>query len=202
MISRILFGCACAAVAFPVVAAERASLDALISQHAKARGVPESLVHHVVRRESNYNPRAANRGNYGLMQIRHATARGLGYTGSAVGLLDANTNLTYAVAYLANAYRVAGGNERRAVSLYQRGYYYEAKRKGLQAELRTAAVQPPAPAVQPAPALAFWLQPQSQPVATAVDATGSVIPAVRLAAEPAVEAVAPRRRARVVRARR
>lgn len=136
------------------------------------------------------------------MQIRHATARGLGYTGSAAGLLDANTNLTYAVAYLANAYRVAGGNERRAVSLYQSGYYYEAKRKGLQSELRTAAIQPLAPAVRPAPSLASWFQPQSQPVATGVEATGSVVPAVQLATEPAVDEVVPRRHARAVRARR
>ena len=44
------------------------------------------------------------------MQIKHATARGVGYTGSASGLFDAETNLTYAVRYLAGAYRAAGGN--------------------------------------------------------------------------------------------
>ena len=41
----------------------------------------------------------------------------MGYTGPASGLLDANTNLAYAVPYLANAYKVAGGNPDRAVSL-------------------------------------------------------------------------------------
>ena len=41
------------------------------------------------------------------MQIKHATARGVGYTGSASGLFDAETNLTYAVRYLAGAYRAA-----------------------------------------------------------------------------------------------
>ena len=39
--------------------------------------------------------------------------------------------MTYAVKYLANAYRVAGGNESRAVALYAGGYYYAAKRKGM-----------------------------------------------------------------------
>ena len=32
--------------------------------------------------------------------------------------------MTYAVKYLAGAYRAAGGNESRAVSLYASGYYY------------------------------------------------------------------------------
>jgi soluble lytic murein transglycosylase-like protein len=65
------------------------------------------------------------------MQIKHATARGMGYTGSASGLLDADTNLTYAVRYLAGAYRVAGGNQDRTVAYYASGYYYVAKRLGL-----------------------------------------------------------------------
>jgi soluble lytic murein transglycosylase-like protein len=76
------------------------------------------------------------------MQIRYDTARGMGYTGPASGLLDANTNLTYAVPYLANAFRVADGSPDRAVSLYAGGYYYVAKRKGLLRELRTAASGP------------------------------------------------------------
>ena len=47
------------------------------------------------------------------------------------GLLDAETNLTYGIKYLAGAWRVSGGSHDRAVSHYARGYYYEAKRKGL-----------------------------------------------------------------------
>jgi soluble lytic murein transglycosylase-like protein len=76
------------------------------------------------------------------MQIRYATARGMGYKGAVSGLLDANTNLTYAVPYLANAYRIAGGNPDRAVALYAGGYYYEAKRKGLLHTLRTGISDP------------------------------------------------------------
>jgi soluble lytic murein transglycosylase-like protein len=123
MVSRYLaLGCVFVAVSLPAAAADatdRAALEALITKHAKANGIPVSLVHRVVRRESNYNPRASHRGNLGLMQIQYGTARGMGYTGSAAGLLDADTNLSYAVPYLASAYRVAGGNENRAVSLYQ-----------------------------------------------------------------------------------
>jgi len=110
----------------------RAKLDALIAAHAQANGVPVSLVHRVVVRESRYRPGAVGKGGaMGLMQIKVATARGLGYRGSARGLLDADTNLTYAVKYLAGAYRVAGGNHDRAVMHYARGYYYAAKRKGM-----------------------------------------------------------------------
>ncbi len=93
-------------------------------------GVPQSLINRVIRRESGGNPRAVSHGNYGLMQIRLATARAMGYAGSAAGLLDPQTNMTYAVRYLAGAYRAAGGNEARAIALYSRGYYYEAKRQG------------------------------------------------------------------------
>ena len=43
--------------------------------------------------------------------------------GSASGLFDAETNLTYAVRYLAGAYRAAGGNHSRAVAYYASGYH-------------------------------------------------------------------------------
>src|ERR671921_315411 len=142
MISRIVAGCALVACALPAAASDRATIDALVAQHARAHGIPEALVHRIIIRESGYNPQASNRGNFGLMQIRYATARGMGYTGPASGLLDANTNLAYAVPYLANAYKVAGGNPDRTVSLYAGGYYYAAKRKGLLRELRTGPSEP------------------------------------------------------------
>jgi soluble lytic murein transglycosylase-like protein len=55
-----------------------------------------------------------------------------------MGLTDPDTNLKYGVAYLANAYRVAHGDEDAAVRLYRRGYYYEAKRQGMVGELIAA----------------------------------------------------------------
>lgn len=102
----------------------RSLLDALIAAHARANGVPEELVHKVITRESRYNPRAVGlRGAMGLMQIKQATARALGYTGTAAGLLDPETNLTYAVRYLAGALRAAQGDPVRAYALYRSGYY-------------------------------------------------------------------------------
>jgi len=100
----------------------RAEFASLVEAQASANGVPASLVHRVIMRESRYNPRAVSAGNYGLMQIRLGTARAMGYSGSAEGLLDAQTNMTYAVKYLAGAYHAAGGNEARAVALYASGY--------------------------------------------------------------------------------
>lgn len=122
----------------PVKLAGHAELDRRIAHHAKLNGVPESLVHAVVRRESKYDPSLRHGPYWGLMQIRHDTARSMGYAGPANGLLDSEVNLTYAVAYLANAYRVSGGDERRAIRLYAGGYYFEAKRKGMLGELRPA----------------------------------------------------------------
>jgi soluble lytic murein transglycosylase-like protein len=105
-------------------------LDGMASAQASANGVPVSLVERVIKRESGGNPRAVSRGNYGLMQIRLGTARAVGFSGSAAELLDPQVNMTYAVRYLAGAYRAAGGNENRAVALYASGYYYQAKARG------------------------------------------------------------------------
>jgi soluble lytic murein transglycosylase-like protein len=111
------------------------SYDALIATHAAANGVPEALVRRVILRESRYNADLVGPGGtMGLMQIKLATARGLGYSGSAAGLLDPNANLTYAVKYLAGAYRTAGGSAERAVAYYTSGYYYAAKRQHLSAQ--------------------------------------------------------------------
>jgi soluble lytic murein transglycosylase-like protein len=107
------------------------ALDTLISKHAAHYNLPEGLLRRVVQRESGYNPALRHGPFVGLMQMRLATARGVGYRGDAEGLLDANTNLTYGTAYLANAWKVAGGSQDRAIHLYSSGYYYEAKRKGL-----------------------------------------------------------------------
>jgi soluble lytic murein transglycosylase-like protein len=122
---------AAAALSFPQIArAQHAEYDGLIASHAMANGVPETLVHRVIVRESGYRPALVGRGGtIGLMQIKLATARGLGYTGSAEGLRDPDTNLTYAVKYLAGAYRAANGDHNRAVAYYASGYYFAARRQ-------------------------------------------------------------------------
>ena len=127
----------------PTAAAEaettpQSALNERISYYAGVYEVPESLIHRSIQRESGYNPNSHVGPFWGLMQIRLETARGMGYRGAARGLLDADTNLKYGVAYLSNAYLVAGGNPERALALYARGYFWEARRKGLLDRLRTA----------------------------------------------------------------
>src|SRR3981189_3517684 len=123
-----------AALHFPEIAlAQHAEYDALVATHAKANALPEALVHRVIVRESRYQPALVGRGGtIGLMQIKLATARSLGYSGDAAGLRDPNTNLAYAVKYLAGAYRAANGDHKRAMAYYASGYYAAAKRQRLE----------------------------------------------------------------------
>ena len=118
---------------FPEIAlAQRAQYDALVATYAAANGLPEVLVHRVIVRESRYQPHLVGRGGtIGLMQIKLATARSLGYSGDAAGLRDPDTNLTYGVKYLAGAFRAANGDHDRAVHYYASGYYAAAKRARL-----------------------------------------------------------------------
>lgn len=115
------------AAAPPVAAAPVGAegLRALVARHAAANGVPFALADAIIRIESRYNPRAAHAGNYGLMQIRHQTARGMGYGGSPAGLLEAETNARFGMKYLALAYRLAGGDTCRTIMKYQSGHMAE-----------------------------------------------------------------------------
>ncbi|QBR72632.1 lytic transglycosylase [Beijerinckiaceae bacterium] len=161
-LSAIALSLACT-VGFAQPAARPAIYDALIAQQAKAHGLPESFVHRIVLRESRYNPRLVHNHCFGLMQIKHATAREMGFKGPASGLLDPQTNLSYAVPYLANAYRLADGDENRATALFSSGYYYLAKRKKMLASLRTASTAPVL--AETAPPAESKPEPQANPIA-------------------------------------
>jgi soluble lytic murein transglycosylase-like protein len=141
-----------AGLVLPQVAfAGEADYAEMVAAHARANGVPEALVHRVIMRESRYQPGLVGRGGtIGLMQIKLATARGVGYTGDAAGLRDPNTNLTYAVKYLAGAYHAANGDHARAVRYFAGGYYYAAKRQRQET-------------VQVANAGETWLEPNGNP---------------------------------------
>jgi soluble lytic murein transglycosylase-like protein len=139
-----------AALALPQGAlAQRAQYETLIATHAKANLVPEVLVHRIIVRESKYHASLLGHGGaIGLMQIKLGTARSLGYTGSAEGLRDPETNLKYGVRYLAGAYRAAHGDHDRAVKYYAAGYYLTAKQQRLEHLLEAKAgpsATPPKP---------------------------------------------------------
>jgi soluble lytic murein transglycosylase-like protein len=135
--------------------AQRADYNELVARHAQANAVPEALVHRVILRESRYQPALVGRGGtIGLMQIKLATARSLGYAGTAEGLRDPDTNLTYAVKYLAGAYRAANGDHVKALHYYASGYYAAAKRQRLEHSRHPEPVLASAPPKGPAEAKA------------------------------------------------
>jgi len=115
----------------PLHANETAELRQVINEYADLNEVPRLLVHRVIIRESHHRPGARNGPYFGMMQILPATARGMGFVGPDVALLDAETNLKYGVKYLRGAWLLADGNFDTAIKWYSSGYYYEAKRRGM-----------------------------------------------------------------------
>ncbi len=113
---------------------ETIAMRALIVKWAGIHEIPESLLHRVIQRESDYRADARNGPYWGLMQILPETARTMGHRGAPEELLDPEVNLQFAGKYLKGAWLVSGGNEAEAVGWYARGYYYEAKRLGLLVE--------------------------------------------------------------------
>jgi soluble lytic murein transglycosylase-like protein len=97
--------------------------SAIISKYAAEHGVPVALAKAVVRIESNYRPNARGRaGEIGLMQIKPATARMMGYSGSAKGLYDPETNIRYGMKYLAKAHQLGGGDTCGTILRYNAGH--------------------------------------------------------------------------------
>jgi soluble lytic murein transglycosylase-like protein len=118
----------------PLYPNETPELRVLINKYADLYDVPRPLVHRVIIRESTHRPWAINRPYYGLMQILPATARSMGFKGQPKDLLDAETNLKYSVKYLRGAWLISDNSYDNAVKWYSRGYYYEAKRRGMLVE--------------------------------------------------------------------
>jgi soluble lytic murein transglycosylase-like protein len=100
-----------------------ANLNGLIAKYAAAEGVPVALAHAVIRVESNYRTNARGRaGEIGLMQIKPATARGMGFTGSAKALYDPATNLRWGMKYLGKAHQLGRGSTCGTILRYNAGH--------------------------------------------------------------------------------
>lgn len=100
-----------------------ARYHSLIAKYAAANGVPLKLAHAVVRVESNYRANARGRaGEIGLMQIKLATARGMGYRGSAKGLYNPAVNIQYGMKYLGKAHKLASGSTCGTILKYNAGH--------------------------------------------------------------------------------
>lgn len=109
----------------PRIAAPAAGVQyaAIVARYASSYGVPASLAHAVIKIESNYRPdMVGNAGEIGLMQIKPATARMMGYSGSIKGLYDPETNIKYGMKYLAMARELGGGTTCGTILKYNAGH--------------------------------------------------------------------------------
>ncbi|WP_027057931.1 lytic transglycosylase domain-containing protein [Mesorhizobium loti] len=111
-------------VALPTAAvASSGQYSAIVARYAASYGVPVSLAHAVITIESNYRPNmVGGAGEIGLMQIKPATARMMGYSGSAKGLFDPDTNIKYGMKYLALAQNLGGGTTCGTILKYNAGH--------------------------------------------------------------------------------
>ncbi|KTR05106.1 murein transglycosylase [Aureimonas ureilytica] len=96
----------------------------IIEREAKANGVPVELAHAIVSVESHYRVDVTGRaGEIGLMQIKPATARDMGFTGDATDLYNPIVNIKYGMKYLAGAERRGGGTLCGTILKYNAGHY-------------------------------------------------------------------------------
>ena len=114
--------------------ARKSQVMAAVRTHARNAGISQSVALAVVRQESSFNPKARGSvGEIGLMQVKCATARSVGYKGSCKGLYNVNTNLKYGMRYLKKALK------RGSVGYYNAGIY--AKRLPRQAKKYASSVR-------------------------------------------------------------
>lgn len=106
-----------------LVAKPSVQYASIVSRYATSYGVPVDLAHAVIKVESNYRPDArGSAGEIGLMQIKPATARMMGYTGSAKGLYNPETNIMYGMKYLGLAHKLGGGATCGTILRYNAGH--------------------------------------------------------------------------------
>ncbi|MBX3568422.1 MAG: transglycosylase SLT domain-containing protein [Rhizobiaceae bacterium] len=112
-----------ARVGTAMMAAQAGDFDGMIRRHASENGVPLALAYAVVRVESAYRPNVrGSAGEVGLMQIKPATARLMGYRGGVGGLFDPETNIRFGMKYLGMAHRLGGGPTCRTILKYNAGH--------------------------------------------------------------------------------
>ncbi|NTF42476.1 lytic transglycosylase [Rhizobium sp. AC27/96] len=97
--------------------------SALIAKYAKQNGVAVELATAVIQIESNFNAKTrGSAGEIGLMQIKPATARLMGYSGRTKGLYDPETNIKFGMKYLAMAQNLGGGATCNTILKYNAGH--------------------------------------------------------------------------------
>ncbi len=102
--------------------AQRQAVVALIKRMAPGYGVPTWFALRIAKVESGYNPRARGlAGEYGVFQMKCATARIVGYRGNCAGLFNASTNVQVGLKHLRLAVRSSRGNLKLAASKHNGG---------------------------------------------------------------------------------
>jgi len=100
----------------------RGVVVSLIKSMAPRYGVPTWFALRIAKIESGYNPRVRGAaGEYGVFQLKCATARGIGFRGNCGSLLNASTNVQYGLKHLSLAARSSRGNLRLAASKHNGG---------------------------------------------------------------------------------
>lgn len=96
----------------------------IIEREALAAGVPVELAHAIVSVESHYRVDVTGKaGEIGLMQIKPATARDMGFEGDKNDLYNPLVNIKYGMKYLAGAAKRGGGTLCGTILKYNAGHY-------------------------------------------------------------------------------
>jgi soluble lytic murein transglycosylase-like protein len=102
--------------------ATRNSVVAMIKRSAPRYGVPTWFALKIAKIESGYNPNVRGAaGEYGVYQLKCATARGIGFRGGCGALLNPSTNVQYGLKHLSMAVKLSRGNLRLAASKHNGG---------------------------------------------------------------------------------
>ena len=112
-----------AALAVPAAAnAAQGNVISLIKAMAPSQGVPTWFALRIAHVESNYNPNMrGSHGEYGVFQMKCATAKDIGFSGNCAALLDPRTNIQWGLRHLALAIGKSDGNLRLAASKHNGG---------------------------------------------------------------------------------
>ena len=94
----------------------------LIKGMAPKYGVPTWFALRIAKVESGYNPNIRGAaGEYGVYQMKCATAKGIGFSGNCSQLLNASTNVQYGLKHLQMAMKLSNGNLKMAASKHNGG---------------------------------------------------------------------------------
>lgn len=112
-----------AALAIPAAgSASQGNVVAIIKSMAPSHGVPTWFALRIAHVESNYKPHMRGAaGEYGVYQLKCATAKGIGFRGNCAQLLDARTNVQWGLKHLSIAIGKSGGNLKLAASKHNGG---------------------------------------------------------------------------------